>query len=157
MKAQIVSFHCILSNSTGQHISSTFNRDVITQSQQKDAPLMGLAEGLQNLRKGEKRRIFVAAARAYGFYDPSLMIDVPRERFPRSSLLRVGDQIKWKTLNSHRIYTLTRIAGTTVTLDANHPLAGQDLIFDIEAVDARDATKEEIEESNKPTPSTKIH
>ncbi len=56
MKAQIVSFHCVLSDPLGRIISSTFNHDVITQGGPIDF-LHGLSEGLQNLRKGELRRL----------------------------------------------------------------------------------------------------
>src|SRR3569833_1576318 len=94
MKPQVVSFHCILKNSMGKVLSSTFNNDVMTHpSGDAEAILVGLAEGLQNLVKGERRQIKLTAERAYGFYDPSKEIECEREEIPRGRKLRKGDEI----------------------------------------------------------------
>ncbi len=145
MKAQIISFHCVLSDQMGKVISSTFNHDVITHVEGPGNLLTGLAEGLQNLRTGEKRRIYLSAEQAYGFYDPDLVIEVPRKELSDGSLLEHGHQVVSQTADgNHKIYRVVQTHGDSVTLDANHPLAGQDLIFEIEATEARDATIAEI-------------
>src|SRR5689334_1508403 len=61
VKARIVSFHCVLRNKLGQIISSTYNQDVITCDAAKDSPLRPLAQALQDLRKGQKRRVSLPA------------------------------------------------------------------------------------------------
>ncbi len=72
--------------------------------------------------------------------------------------MKIGEQIRWRTPDGvSRLYTLGEISNGMATLDANHPLAGQDLVFDIEAVDARDATKDEIAESNAPSGRRALH
>ena len=148
MRAQIVSFHCVLRNQVGKLISSTFNHDVITQMDGQGDQLRGLIDGLQNLTKGEKRRICLAAHQAYGFYDPALVFETARSKLSQGSTLRPGQEVVSQLSSGEsKVY---RVIGTTrdsVTLDANHPLAGQDLIFEIETTDAREATLEEIEES----------
>ena len=78
MKAQIVSFRCVLRNKFGKIISSTYNQEVITCEPAKGM-LQGLAQGLQDLKKGETRRITLPAAEAYGFYDPSLLLEWSRD------------------------------------------------------------------------------
>jgi len=93
MKAQIVSFHCVLSDPMGKVISSTFNQDVITIDGQSEF-LKGLTQGLQNLKKGEKRRICVAAEQAYGLYNPDLVLEVPRDRLGLKHALACGHQLK---------------------------------------------------------------
>jgi FKBP-type peptidyl-prolyl cis-trans isomerase SlyD len=116
MQAQIISFHCILTDKVGKVISSTFNKDVITQGQ--SGFLKGLSEGLQNLQEGEKRRISLSASDAYGFYYPELVMEVLRRRFPEGNKLVVGDQVllpvKGKRL---RAFWVVQAGKTTLNLD----------------------------------------
>lgn len=146
MSAQVISFNCVLKNKTGQLISSTYNREVMTTIDDQNAMLLGLAKGLQNLKKGEKRKISLPAAEAYGFYDPAKVILYPRKKLPKE--VRLGETISIVGKSGQiRVYKVIQIHSDMVSLDANHPLAGQDLIFEIEALDAREATEEEIAES----------
>jgi FKBP-type peptidyl-prolyl cis-trans isomerase SlyD len=148
MRAQIVSFHCVLTNRMGRIISSTFNQDVITQADGQRDVIKGLAEGLKNLTKGEKRRVELSADQAYGFYDTRLVLNVPRNQLHEGSGLGIGDEVTHPSWNGGpKVFRVIQTDRSTVTLDGNHPLAGQDLIFDIEATEARDATSEEVAES----------
>lgn len=150
MIAQVVSFKCILKNKLGHLISTTINRDVITSIQTPDGPfLAGLIEGLQDLRVGEKRRIAVAAEQAYGFYDPKKILQLPKEKIvSHSSADKTEDTLLISHQGIHQKYRIIEIQEDTVTLDGNHPLAGQDLVFEIEAIDVRAATPEEIFDSS---------
>lgn len=145
MKAQVVSFHCVLKDITGRLISSTFNQEVITHTEGPQQMLRGLAQGLQDLKKGEKRRVVLRAAQAYGYYDPQLVIEIPRKRLYQGEHLRLGQQVQAQFhdggLQMLRVISISR---NRVTLDGNHPLAGQDLVFEIEATEAREASAEEI-------------
>lgn len=156
MNAQVISFNCLLKNKSGQLISSTFNRDVLTSAGDPNLMLSGLAKGLQNLKKGEKRSIFLAAEEAYGLYDPKRIILFPKKKLPQN--LRPGQSVsivgKSKTLRTYRV---AQLHDDMVSLDGNHPLAGQDLIFEIEALEARAATREEIDESLNPVSSQLLH
>lgn len=149
MNAQIISFNCLLKNKTGQLISSTFNRDVLTMITGEGTMLTGLAKGLQSLKKGERRNIELSAEEAYGLYEPKKVIFFPRNKL--SKLLKVGDSISIKGKSgTMRSYRVVDFHGDMASLDGNHPLAGQDLIFEIEALDVREATGVEIEESSNP-------
>jgi FKBP-type peptidyl-prolyl cis-trans isomerase SlyD len=146
MKIQVISFNCILKNKTGRIISTTFNRDVITHSAEPLAQLNILAKKLQNLNKGEKRIIELSAEEAYGLYEPRKVILYPRKKLPNN--LTVGETISIADKTGKiRTYKVVQFHDDFVSLDGNHPLAGQDLIFEIEALDVRDATSEEIAES----------
>ena len=148
MQPQIVSFKCLLKNITGQLISTSFNRDVLTSPSGEGAPLEGLAQALHGLKKGERRSIHLKAQEAYGFYDPSKVILFPRKRIPDHNHLRCGQVVSILSKKGKlRTYRVLQIHGDLVSLDENHPLAGQDLIFEIEAVEARDATSEEVAET----------
>ncbi len=146
MNIQVISFNCLLKNKAGNFISSTYNREVLNTIQDEKAMLLGLAKGLQNLTKGEKRSISLSAAEAYGFYDPKKVILFPRKKLPKN--LRPGDPVTIVSKTGvERTYKILQYHDDMVSLDGNHPLAGQDLIFEIEALEARDATQEEINES----------
>jgi len=147
MRTQVISFNCLLKNKAGQFISSTFNREVLTLVEaDQTALLAGLAKGLQNLKKGEKRSISLSAEEAYGLYDPRKIILFPRKKLPQG--LRVGESVTIVGKSGvQRTYKLVQFMDDMVSLDGNHPLAGQDLVFEIEALDARDATRKEIDDS----------
>lgn len=147
MKSQVISFNCVLKNKAGQLISSTYNRDVLTALGSDHTGLLsGLTKNLQNLKKGEKRNIVVAAEEAYGLYDPNKIILFPRTKLARSS--RKGESITIVGKSGvPRLYRILEMHADFVSLDGNHPLAGQDLVFEIETLEARDATREEVNES----------
>lgn len=149
MKAQVVSFRCVLKNRLGSVISSTFNHDVLTHLDGEGGEMLrGLAEGLQDLKAGERRTISLPADQAYGFYDPSLVIEVPRGDISQKGALKPGQSVSARAGDGKlRSFRVVEIAADAVVLDGNHPLAGQDLVFDIETVEARDATPEEIADS----------
>tara|TARA_B110001454_G_C12723340_1_gene436791 strand:+ start:8466 stop:8939 length:474 start_codon:yes stop_codon:yes gene_type:complete len=147
MSVQVISFKCVLKNKLGTVISSTFNRDVLTAGQNDPTSMLsGLTKGLQNLTKGEKRSIALSAEEAYGLYDPKKVVFFPRKKLPSNT--KKGELINIVSKSGiPRAYRVLEIHSDFASLDGNHPLAGQDLVFEIEAIDARDATNEEINES----------
>ncbi len=118
--------------------------------------LAGLALGLQNLTKGEKRNINLSAQEAYGFYEPSKVILFPKKKIGRE--VRPGESVSIAGKSGAiRIYVVVQVHQDMVTLDGNHPLAGQDLVFEIEAVEVRDATAIEITESTNVMATQLLH
>ncbi len=145
MAIQVVSFNCVLKNNLGQVISSTFNQNVLTAGNSESPQvLQALSDGLQDLQKGERRKVCLKAEEAYGFYNPQLVIVRPLEELSTSGSLRAGEAIVYVKNGSSSHYRVMEISTDSVTLDGNHPLAGQDLVFEIETIDAREATAEEI-------------
>ena len=147
MSAQVISFNCVVKNKAGLHISSTYNRGVLTVSEMMPTGVLsGLNKNLQDLKKGEKRVISVKAEEAYGLYDPQKIILFPRKKLPNT--VRKGEAINIvsKTGIQHS-YRVLEFYSDMASLDGNHPLAGQDLIFEIETLDAREATRQEIDDS----------
>ncbi len=147
MSIQVISFKCVLKNKLGTVISSTFNRDVLTAGENDQTVMLsGLTKGLKNLIKGEKRSISLSAEEAYGLYDPKKVVFFPRNKLPNST--KKGELINIVTKSGlQRSYRVLELHSDFASLDGNHPLAGQDLVFEIEALDARDATSAEITES----------
>lgn len=164
MKAQIVSFHCVLKNRLGQVLSSSFNQDVINQLEdgnpaEESRKLRGLVAGIQNVRKGEKRKFTVSANDAYGPYNPDLVVTVSRSELWMGDRLVIGSEVvsQVEPNGSHQVYHVVQADGETLMLDGNHPLAGQDLVFEIEVVSARDARSDDFEEPFFAATSRYIH
>lgn len=140
MQAQVISFYCVLKNKFGQVLSTSNNNDVLTAGHDDDVFLKELQVGLQNIKEGEKRKIHIDAQNAYGFYQIEKLKKVDHSVFKK---VKVGDVIY---LNEDATaYRVTQIENGKLLLDGNHPLAGQDLVFEIEATKVRDAEPEEIE------------
>lgn len=157
MQAQIISFNCNLKNKAGKLLSSTYNHDVLTISELNlGGALCGLNKNLQNLKKGERRNIALCAEEAYGFYDPKKVILFPRKKLPKT--IKRGEQINILSKTGvQRTYQVLEIHQDFASLDGNHPLAGQDLIFEIEALATRDATRQEIDDSVNPVTQQLLH
>lgn len=156
MSFQVISFNCLLKNKLGHIISTTYNREVITGTNLPDPTLIGLYKGLDNLKTGEKRSIAVSAEEAYGLYDPKKVILYPRSKLPKALIIGRIVNITSKT-NVVRTYKVLQLMENLVSLDGNHPLAGQDLIFEIEALDAREANADEIEDSTNFVSTQLLH
>ena len=140
MRAQIVSFHCVLKDELGHVLSSSFSKDVINQREDGNDRLGGLVVG-------EKRRIAVPAHRAYGSYDPALVIELKPYELEDVGPLAVGAQLLQRVGNQEkRIFKVTELSADRVVLDANHPLAGHDLVFEVEIVSAREARADDYVE-----------
>lgn len=158
MGAQIICFNCVLKDKYGTLISSSVNRNVLTSLPGEGGLLSGLAKGLQHLTKGEKRSIALSAEQAYGFYDPKKVILFPLRKIPDFAHLRVGQPVSIVGKSGEvRTYRVLQIYGEMVSLDGNHPLAGQDLVFEIETLDVRDATEEEIFEAQNLVAAQLLH
>jgi FKBP-type peptidyl-prolyl cis-trans isomerase 2 len=103
-----------------------------------------LEKAVLGLKVGDKKKIQVKAADAYGEYDKSAIQEVPKEQFPKDLTIAIGEHYRVQTPQGPLTVTITAISAKTVTVDFNHPLAGKDLTFDVEIVKIRDATKEEL-------------
>ena len=95
----------------------------------------GLDSAMPGLNIGDKKRVEIACVDAYGPINPAARQQIPREGIPDDIPLDPGTQLQMQTPDGQAVpVTVVEVDEATVTLDANHPLAGQDLIFDIEVV-----------------------
>ena len=95
----------------------------------------GLDTAMPGMEVGEKKTVEVPADQAYGQVDPNARQEVPREGIPADIPLDPGTQLQVQTENGQVLpVTVLEVTEESVTLDANHALAGKDLKFDIELV-----------------------
>jgi peptidylprolyl isomerase len=98
-----------------------------------------LEETLLQMTPGEERTITVPVERAYGPRRPELLLSVDRSDLPREVPARVGHQVQMRQDNGQvRVVTIAGVDDEHVVIDANHPLAGENLTFDLRLVEIRD-------------------
>lgn len=97
--------------------------------------IKGLDAALPGMQTGDKKSVSIDCADAYGPINPALHQGVPRDAIPDDIQLEVGMQLQMQTPQGQPMpVTVTAIDEEQVMLDANHPLAGRDLVFDFEVV-----------------------
>ena len=105
----------------------------------------GLERELTGKSAGEKLLVRVSAADGYGEYDAALLPKVAREAFSAIPDLQVGMTLGTRTrTGGHAEVIVREIGPDAVTVDGNHPLAGKDLFFDVDIVEVRAASEEEL-------------
>lgn len=144
MTRNVVTFHYTLRDPQGRVIDTSSGGDPITYLQGSGQIIDGLDEQLQSASAGTKTRVQVEAAKAYGLRDETQVQRVLRALLPVEGELRVGDQFQAGEDRFAPVVTVVAVEGDEVLLDANHPLAGVDLTFDVEIVAVRAATAEEL-------------
>jgi FKBP-type peptidyl-prolyl cis-trans isomerase SlyD len=141
---RVVSFHYTLRDPSGRVLDSSAGGDALTYLEGAGQIIDGLDEQLRDVAAGVKARVQVPAAKAYGERDPGQVHRVKRGMLPIEGDLNIGDQFQTDTDRFAPVVTVAAIEGDDVLLDANHPLAGVDLTFDVEIVSARAASAEEL-------------
>ena len=138
---RIITFHYTLTNHAGQQLDSSRGRDPLSFLEGVGQIVPGLETVLTTMRPGDKKRVLVAAKDGYGPHLAEAVLQVPRTKLPTKQV-KIGD--KFQAANHPAPLTVTAVTPTHVTLDANHPLAGVDLTFDVEITAIRPATKQEL-------------
>uniref|UniRef100_B3EN53 Peptidyl-prolyl cis-trans isomerase n=1 Tax=Chlorobium phaeobacteroides (strain BS1) TaxID=331678 RepID=B3EN53_CHLPB len=100
------------------------------------AVIPGFEQAVVGLQPGESTESTIDAEKAYGPRSEDLITEVPREQIPSELEVSVGQQLQVSMANGQNaIVLVTDVSDASITIDANHPLAGQDLTFSIELVE----------------------
>lgn len=142
---RVVTFHYTLRDPSGQVLDTSAGGEPVTYLEGAGQVIDGVDEQLRAIGAGEKPRLVVPAAKAYGERDPEQVQQVSRAQLPIEGELHVGDQFQAGEDRFAPVVTVVGVEGDRVTLDANHPLAGVELTFDVEVVAVRPATEEELQ------------
>jgi peptidylprolyl isomerase len=131
-----VLFHYTGSLQDGTVFDSSSSRKPLRVTLGSGQVIRGVDHALVGMAPGEEKTVTVAADEAYGPRRPELLHEVQREAIPREVDLEVGKQLVGRDTAGQRLQlTVVEVADQTVTLDANHPLAGQVLTFDLRLVE----------------------
>ncbi len=142
MSCRVLSFHYELTNASGKKLDSSRGGEPFPVMEGRKQIIPGLEEELFKMNIGEKKRVEVPAAKAYGTLNEKLKVKVSRDKLPEGNL-EIGTRFSTGPEHDSPVFTVVKIEGDEISLDGNHPLAGQDLTFDVEVMAIREATSEE--------------
>jgi FKBP-type peptidyl-prolyl cis-trans isomerase SlyD len=142
----VVSMHYTLKLDDGQIVDSSDGGDPLQFLQGFGQIIPGLEKELYGMAVGDNKEVVVAAAEGYGEVDPEAFQAVPRTIFPEDLELVEGMGLRMNDQDSGQLIEtyVAEVGPTEVLLDFNHPLAGEELIFEVEIAALRSATAEEL-------------
>jgi len=143
-KNRVVSIDYKLTDSDGEIIDSSEGAEPLVYLHGNSNLIPGLEKELEGKKAGDKITCVVGAAEAYGDFDENLVFSVKKSNFAEPDKIEEGMQFEAHGEDGARVVTVVSIEGDNVRVDANHPLAGEDLHFDVAVVDVREATAEEL-------------
>ncbi|KAA9008164.1 FKBP-type peptidyl-prolyl cis-trans isomerase [Histidinibacterium aquaticum] len=124
----------------GETFDSSHGREPLEFEVGSGQIIPGLDKALPGMEVGETKTVAVPCAEAYGEPDPSARQSIARDQIPEDVPVDPGTRLQMQTPQGQVVpVTVVEASDTEVTLDANHPLAGKDLNFDIELVEVKDA------------------
>jgi len=141
---KVVSIHYKLQSDTGETLDSSEGREPLAYLQGHGNIISGLENALVDKGVGDKLKVSVKPEEGYGERSDELVHSVPLSEFEDASQIQVGTRIRVETNHGEHIAVVTSIEDDVAKIDLNHPLAGETLHFDVEIMEVRDATEEEL-------------
>ena len=143
-KDKVVSIDYTLTGDQGQVLDSSNGRQPLAYLHGGGNIIPGLESALEGKFAGDKLNVTIPPEQAYGIRDERMIQTVNRSSFGPDANIQQGMQFQANTNLGPRVLTVRDIQGDNVTIDANHPLAGQTLNFDVKVVEVRDASQDEL-------------
>ena len=142
---KVVGIEYTLKNLAGEILDSNEGEEPLYFIQGLGNIVPGLEKALAEKSEGDRLEVLVKAAEGYGEYDKNLVRRVPRDKLKNFGNPKKGAMIRSQSPDGEQIFVITDVTATHVQLDGNHPMAGQDLYFDIRITEIREPTKDELE------------
>ncbi len=143
-KDMVVAIHYTLINKNGDIVDSSENADPLTYLHGHGHIVPGLEEELEGKGKGEKFNVSVAPEKGYGVRNEMLVQEVSKEMFGEQNV-EEGMEFHAESDGHPIIIKVVKVDGDKITIDGNHPMAGEELLFSIDVVEIREASKEELD------------
>lgn len=143
MSQNVIGFNYTLRNKAGDVLDQSQAGQPLEYLEESGTLIPGLEQALPKLSVGDQEDIVVRPENGYGFRDETQIDVVSKGRLPVDEV-KVGDMFQAGGDQHAPVVRVVAVEGDDVTLDANHPLAGQDLFFSVEIVSKREATAEEV-------------
>jgi len=141
---KVVVMHYAVSDSEGTLIDSSYDHDPLAIIHGTGYMIPGLEDALVDHEVGDKFEVEVPAEKAYGERHDGYVQTVAKAMFEGIENLEVGTQLRATTDEGEQTVIVIDVQEEEITVDGNHPLAGIDLQFDVEILEVRDATEEEL-------------
>lgn len=140
-KGDTVKIHYHGKLTDGTTFDSSEGRDPLEFEVGSGQVIPGFDQGVTGMAVGEKKTIHIPADEAYGQKQEDMIMEFPKDRFPEDMAPEVGMQLNMSNGQGQNFpVVIVEVRESVVVLDANHPLAGEDLIFDLELVDISGGT-----------------
>jgi FKBP-type peptidyl-prolyl cis-trans isomerase SlyD len=154
---RVAMFHYTLTNSGGEVLDSSDGREPLAYLHGAGNIVAGLEKALEGRQAGDRFEVEVAADEGYGERHQELVQEVPRDAFRGVDTVEPGMQFQAQTPQGALSVTVTHVTDDTVTVDGNHPLAGETLHFAIEVTAVREPTAEELQHGHVHGPGGHQH
>ncbi len=142
---KVATIHYTLKNEQGEVLDSSEGQEPLAYLQGYQNLVPGLEKELEGKAVGDKLSVVVPPEEGYGETDPQLFQELPKDMFGGIDKIEVGMEFHAETADGPQIVEVVEVEEDTVTINGNHPLAGMDLHFDVEVIEIRDATEEELQ------------
>ena len=153
----VVSIHYRLTDRKGEVLDTSEGREPLAYLHGRGNLISGLEKELEGKEAGDKFNITIQPEDPYGTRNDNLVRQVPRNAFKDVEDLQPGMRFQSKSEEGTEIFTVAKIEDEHVTIDGNHPLAGEALTFDIEVTNVRKATAEELSHGHMHGPGGHAH
>jgi peptidylprolyl isomerase len=121
---------------SGEKFDSSRDRDPLEFKLGEGRVIPGFENAVLGMKTGESTKVEIASDQAYGKYDVNLLIEVDRKTIPANIDLKPNIMLESVQSDGRKIpVKVVKVTDDKVTVDANHPLAGEDLVFEIELVE----------------------
>ncbi len=135
----LVSVHYTGKLTNGEVFDSSKERDPLEFTLGKKEMLVGFEEGVVGMKPGETKSVKLNPEQAFGDRREDLILEIPKDKFPQHITPSVGLQLNLGNASgANMLVVITEVGDDSVTLDGNHPLAGQTLVFDIELIEIKE-------------------
>lgn len=122
----------------GEVFDSSADREPLEFTLGQGQIIPGFEKGLMEMEVNDKKTINIPSAEAYGERREDMMQEVPKNQLPEDIEPKVGMGLISQTPDGQEMrLTVAEVKDETIVVDANHPLAGQDLVFDLELVEIK--------------------
>lgn len=143
-KDKWVAIHYTLTDDSGKQLDSSIGGAPLGYLHGNGYLIPGLEKELEGKEAGDKFTAKIQPKDGYGEYDEALSLEAERSQFEYDGNIEVGMQFQVMTPTGPSIVRVSKVEGDKVTIDANHELAGKVLNFDVEVVEVRNPTEEEL-------------
>lgn len=140
---RVASFNYTLTDEKGEVIDTSEGRGPLSYMHGGGQIVPGLEDEMGGKTAGDTFKVEVAPERAYGQHDDALIQTLPKSAFQGVEEVLPGMQFQANGPQGQSLVTVAKVDDESVTVDANHPLAGKTLNFDVAVTDVRDATEQE--------------
>lgn len=142
---RVGTIHFTLRDEQGREITSTYGHDPLVYLHGTGSIVSGLEQALEGRSPGDRFEVTIAPEQGFGPRHEALVQTVPRSALRASAEPVVGQKLQAQTARGPLEVVVTAIEGDAIAVDGNHPLAGRPFVAEVEVVDVRLATPDELQ------------